>query len=144
MFIRVLSLAEKIEASFHKEAVDIFESESQRSAYQPGDLVAYRRQEATYISQIAPGQALIHLSGTRKTDFIQVNESDLKLLEQRQQRKIRKDYTQTNQPAYTPPPRVEPEKKEEDLFTFMEPERKELSDWDLYRLETRAMLSRGK
>lgn len=87
---RVRKLAAKFEAMMIK-SFDIYEDEKLKPKFNSGDIVSYMRQEAIYITQMSPGKALIHLRGKRKTDFTEVAEDNLSLVEVKSKRNLRRE-----------------------------------------------------
>ena len=130
---RIINLSNKLELSLKKESKDIYENQNDKSYFHPGDLVSYLKQEATYITNLPNRKALINLSGTRPTDFKEVDENHLKLIESRHQRKTHR---------HLPAPSTEVLEAPKFDAATIPSATKPLSDLELYRLETRAVSNR--
>ena len=131
----VSKIAGKMLIELQKQSADIYEDPKFQPRFGPGDLVSYMRQEATYITSMPGGKALVNMSGTNKTDFKEVDENNLRMIEPRHMRKTHRHTLK--QPAMVEPMAREPAQRFD--AALLPSSTRQLSDLELYRLETRAM-----
>ena len=89
-----------MQASLTKRSSDVYENPESRPRFNSGDLVSYMRQEATYITSMPGGKSLINMIGTRHTDFKEVDENNLRMIEPRH---MRRTHRGLDQPAMSEP-----------------------------------------